>query len=160
MHDILSLVLTRHYFNLFSNVPETDDNSRHQRELLARESQDIIQKSWISKRQSAKQAADVLLSSVERLMKIINTSSGNPENFHAHLSNLRQRWKIQKHANSNRYLGDLSFRSAGLSYPLKTQFEVTKADGHKRTQQNSIEVIIPEDLQVRMFLRIDIETSE
>lgn len=99
------------YFKLFNNVPEIDENSRSQREILARESQEIVQKSWISKRQSAKQAADVLLSAYLRFTKIFNTSSGSQENFHAHLSNLRQRWKIQKHAGSNRYLGDLSFRS-------------------------------------------------
>jgi hypothetical protein len=39
------------------------------------------------------------------------------------------------------------------------QFEVTKADSHKRTQNNSIEVLIPEELQVRVILKIDIETS-
>lgn len=39
------------------------------------------------------------------------------------------------------------------------QFEVTKADSHKRTQNNSIEVVIPEELQVRVVLKIDIETS-
>jgi hypothetical protein len=39
------------------------------------------------------------------------------------------------------------------------QFEVTKADSHKRTQNNSIEVLIPEELQVRVLLKIDIETS-
>jgi hypothetical protein len=39
------------------------------------------------------------------------------------------------------------------------QFEVTKADSHKRSQNNSIEVIIPEELQVRVILKIDIETS-
>jgi hypothetical protein len=47
-------------------------------------------------------------------MKIINTTSGNLENFHVQLSNLRQRWKIRKQANTNRYLGDLSFRSGLL----------------------------------------------
>lgn len=40
------------------------------------------------------------------------------------------------------------------------QFEVTKADTQKRTQHNAIEVIIPEDLQVRMILKVDIETSK
>ncbi len=49
---------------------------------------------------------------------------------------------------------------AGSFYPFKMQFEVTKADSHKRTQNNSIEVIIPEELQVRVILKIDIETSE
>lgn len=39
------------------------------------------------------------------------------------------------------------------------QFEVTKADSHKRTHTNSIDVIIPEELQVRVILKIDIETS-
>jgi hypothetical protein len=39
------------------------------------------------------------------------------------------------------------------------QFEVTKADSHKRTANNSIEVLIPEELQVRVILKIDIETS-
>jgi hypothetical protein len=39
------------------------------------------------------------------------------------------------------------------------QFEVTKADIHKRTQHHSIDVIIPEELQVRVTLKIDIETS-
>jgi len=39
------------------------------------------------------------------------------------------------------------------------QFEVTKADSHKRTQNNSIDVLIPEELQVRVILKIDIETS-
>ena len=48
---------------------------------------------------------------------------------------------------------------AGSFYPIKMQFEVTKADSHKRTQNNSIEVIIPEELQVRVILKIDIETS-
>ena len=48
---------------------------------------------------------------------------------------------------------------AGSLYPFKMQFEVTKADSHKRTQNNSIEVVIPEELQVRVVLKIDIETS-
>jgi hypothetical protein len=48
---------------------------------------------------------------------------------------------------------------AGSFYPFKMQFEVTKADSHKRTQNNSIEVLIPEELQVRVLLKIDIETS-
>lgn len=86
-------------------------NARQQRELTIRQNQEVMQKSWLSKRTSARQAADVLLSSYERFMKIINTSSGNLENFHAQLSNLRQRWKIRKQTNPNKYLGDLSFRS-------------------------------------------------
>ena len=48
---------------------------------------------------------------------------------------------------------------AGSFYPFKMQFEVTKADSHKRTQHHSIDVIIPEELQVRVVLKIDIETS-
>lgn len=48
---------------------------------------------------------------------------------------------------------------AGSLYPLKMQFEVTKADSHKRTANNSIDVVIPEELQVRVILKIDIETS-
>ncbi len=161
LHDILSLVMSRRYFNLSPNVIDAEDslNPRQQREYSIRQSQDIIQKSWISKRTSARQAADVLLSSYERFMKIINTTSANSENFHVQLSNLRQRWKIRKQNNTNRYLGDLSFRSAGSFYPLKMQFEVTKADSHKRTANNSIEVLIPEELQVRVILKIDIETS-
>ncbi|CAF1279274.1 unnamed protein product [Adineta ricciae] len=161
LHDILSLVMGRHYFNLIQNVPEMDDavNSRQSRENT-RVNPDILQKSWISKRTNARQASDVLLSSFERFMKIINTSSGNAENFHVQLSNLRQRWKIRKQNNTNRYLGDLSFRSAGSLYPIKMQFEVTKADTHKRTQSNSIEVITPEELQVRVILKIDIETKD
>jgi hypothetical protein len=108
--------MSRRYFNLSPNVPDMEENlnagiSRQQREYAARQSQDIIHKSWISKRTSARQAADVLLSSYERFMKIINTTSGNLENFHVQLSNLRQRWKIRKQNNTNRYLGDLSFRS-------------------------------------------------
>ena len=86
-------------------------NLRQQRDLLVRQNQDIIHKSWISKRTSARQAADILLSSYERFMKITNTANGNLENFHAQLSNLRQRWKIRKQNNTNKYLGDLSFRS-------------------------------------------------
>ena len=39
------------------------------------------------------------------------------------------------------------------------QFEVTKTDSHKRAQNNSIDVLIPEELQVRVILKIDIETS-
>ncbi len=161
LHDILSLVMSRRYFNLSPNVTDAEDNfnPRQQRENSMRQSQDILQKSWISKRTSARQAADVLLSSYERFMKIINTTSANSENFHVQLSNLRQRWKIRKQNNTNRYLGDLSFRSAGSFYPLKMQFEVTKADSHKRTANNSIEVLIPEELQVRVILKIDIETS-
>ncbi|CAF1168579.1 unnamed protein product [Adineta steineri] len=165
LHDILSLVSSRRYFNLSANVADMEEtlnsgNSRQQRELLVRQSQDMIQKSWASKRTSARQAADVLLSSYQRFMQIINTTSGNAENFHVQLSNLRQRWKIRKQNNTNRYLGDLSFRSAGSFYPFKMQFEVTKADSHKRTQNNSIEVIIPEELQVRVILKIVIETKD
>ncbi|CAF1302555.1 unnamed protein product, partial [Rotaria sordida] len=165
LHDILTLVMSRRYFNLFSNVADIEENlntgnARQQRDLLIRQSQDIIHKSWISKRTSARQAADVLLSSYERFMKIINTTSGNLENFHVQLSNLRQRWKIRKQTNTNKYLGDLSFRSAGSFYPFKMQFEVTKADSHKRTHNNSIDVIIPEELQVRVILKIDIETKD
>ncbi|CAF1425178.1 unnamed protein product, partial [Rotaria sordida] len=157
--------MSRRYFNLFSNVADIEENlntgnARQQRDLLIRQSQDIIHKSWISKRTSARQAADVLLSSYERFMKIINTTSGNLENFHVQLSNLRQRWKIRKQTNTNKYLGDLSFRSAGSFYPFKMQFEVTKADSHKRTHNNSIDVIIPEELQVRVILKIDIETKD
>ena len=48
---------------------------------------------------------------------------------------------------------------AGSFYSYKMQFEVTKADSHKRTNNNSIDVIIPEELQVRVTLKIDIETS-
>jgi hypothetical protein len=48
---------------------------------------------------------------------------------------------------------------AGSFYPYKMQFEVTKADSHKRTQHNSIEVIIPDELLVRVLLKIEIETS-
>ncbi len=51
------------------------------------------------------------------------------------------------------------FFLAGSFYPFKMQFEVIKADSHKRTQNNSIEVLIPEELQVRVILKIDIETS-
>ena len=179
LHDILSLVMTRRYFNLSANALDSDDISRQQRDFLLRQYQDTIQKSWITKRTSARQAASVLLSSYERFMKIVNRTDESSENFHVQLSNLRQRWKIRKQNNTNRYLGDLSFRSgssiiidvlrrisiilyfllAGSFYPYKMQFEVTKADVHKRTQQNSIDVIIPEDLQVRMILKIDIETS-
>ena len=167
--------MSRRYFNLSANVVDMDENTRHQRDLQVRQSQEIIQKSWLSKRSSARQAGDVLLSSYGRFMKIINTTVENVENFHVQLSNLRQRWKIRKQNNTNRYLGDLSFRSgslkeielvdqscpflAGSFYPFKMQFEVTKADTHKRTQHNSIEVIIPEELQVRVILKIDIETS-
>ncbi len=116
LHDILSLVMSRRYFTLSPNVADMEEtlnsgNSRQQREYLTRQNQDIIHKSWISKRTSARQAADVLLSSYERFMKIINTTSGNLESFHVQLSNLRQRWKIRKQNNTNRYLGDLSFRS-------------------------------------------------
>ncbi len=119
LHDILSLTMSRRYFNLCPNVPDIEENfnggnSRQQRDILARQSQDTIHKSWVSKRTSARQASDVLLSSYERFMKIINTTSGNLENFHVQLSNLRQRWKIRKQANTNRYLGDLSFRSGLL----------------------------------------------
>lgn len=113
LYDILSLVHSRRYFNLFANASEMEDGSninRQQRENQLRQSQDM-QKSWMSKRTSARQVSDVLLSSFERFMKIINTTSGNLENFHVHLSNLRQRWKIRKQNNTNRYLGDLSFRS-------------------------------------------------
>jgi hypothetical protein len=164
LHDILSLVMSRRYFNLSPNVADGEENfsggnTRQQRENLIRQNQDNFQKSWLSKRTSARQVSDVLLSSFERFMKIINTTSANSENFHVQLSNLRQRWKIRKQNNTNRYLGDLSFRSAGSFYPLKMQFEVTKADTHKRTANNSIEVIIPEELQVRVILKIDIETS-
>lgn len=156
--------MSRRYFNLSANVADGEENfsggnTRQQRENLIRQSQDTIQKSWLSKRTSARQVSDVLLSSFERFMKIINTTSANSENFHVQLSNLRQRWKIRKQNNTNRYLGDLSFRSAGSFYPLKMQFEVTKADSHKRTANNSIEVLIPEELQVRVILKIDIETS-
>ncbi|CAF1473219.1 unnamed protein product [Rotaria sp. Silwood1] len=165
LHDILSLVINRRYFNLYPNVADIEENlttgnTRQQRDLIARQNQDIIHKSWISKRTSARQASDVLLSSYERFMKIINTTSGNLENFHVQLSNLRQRWKIRKQTNTNKYLGDLSFRSAGSFYPFKMQFEVTKADSHKRTHNNSIDVIIPEELQVRVILKIDIETKD
>ncbi|CAF3241365.1 unnamed protein product [Rotaria socialis] len=164
LYDILSLVMSRRYFNLSANVADMDENlntaNPRQRELLTRQNQDILRKSWVSKRTSARQAADVLLSSYERFMKIINTTSGNLENFHAQLSNLRQRWKIRKQANTNKYLGDLSFRSAGSFYPYKMQFEVTKADSHKRTHTNSIDVIIPEELQVRVILKIEIETKD
>lgn len=105
--------MSRRYFNLSPNVEDTFNgvNPRQQMEYLARQNQDIVQKSWISKRTSARQASDVLLSSYERFMKIINTTSANSENFHVQLSNLRQRWKIRKQNNTNRYLGDLSFRS-------------------------------------------------
>lgn len=105
--------MSRRYFNLSPNVTDIEENltSRQQQNYLARQSQDIMLKSLISKRTSARQAADVLLSSYERFMKIINTTSANSENFHVQLSNLRQRWKIRKQNNTNRYLGDLSFRS-------------------------------------------------
>lgn len=108
--------MSRRYFNLYPNAADMEEtlnnaNVRQQRDILARQTQDMIQKSWISKRTSARQAADVLLSSYERFMKIINTTSANSENFHVQLSNLRQRWKIRKQNNTNRYLGDLSFRS-------------------------------------------------
>ena len=127
LHDILSLVISRRYFNLSANVVDMEEslnsgNTRQQRDLLARQSQDIIHKSWMSKRTSARQAADVLLSSFERFMKIINTTSGNLENFHVQLSNLRQRWKIRKQNNTNRYLGDLSFRSGLLKNRRKIDF--------------------------------------
>lgn len=138
LHDILSLVLTRHYFKLFSNVPENDDNSRSQRDLLARECQDTIQKSWMAKRNSAKQAAAVLLSSQQRLMKIINTGGGNPENFHVQLSNLRQRWKIRKQTNTNRYLGDLSFRSGSTR-------KVSSIDRSKKKRNLSFSGIVVSD---------------
>ena len=122
--------MSRRYFNLSPNVVDIEENlnggnTRQQRELLARQNQEIIQKSWLSKRTSARQAADVLLSSYARFMKIINTTSGNLENFHGQLSNLRQRWKIRKQANTNRYLGDLSFRSGfGIFFPeMKFYFE-------------------------------------
>ena len=113
LHDILSLVMSRRYFNLSANVVDMDENlnTRQQREYSTRQSQDMMHKSWISKRTSARQASVVLLSSFGRFMKIINTTSGNLENFHVQLSNLRQRWKIRKQNNTNRYLGDLSFRS-------------------------------------------------
>ena len=39
------------------------------------------------------------------------------------------------------------------------QFEVMKTDSHKRIQTNSLDVIIPEELQVRFLLKIDVETS-
>lgn len=106
--------MSRRYFNLSQNVIDMDDHTRQQRELLNRQNQDTIYKSWISKRASARQASDVLLSSYERFMRIINKTSGNLENFHVQLSNLRQRWKIRKQVNTNRYLGDLSFRSGSL----------------------------------------------
>ena len=115
LHDILSLVMSRRYFNLSANVVDIDENTRQQRELQGRQSQDIVQKSWLSKRSSARQAGDVLLSSYGRFMKIINTTVENVENFHVQLSNLRQRWKIRKQNNTNRYLGDLSFRSGSLT---------------------------------------------
>lgn len=118
LYDTLSLVMSTkpQYFKLMPNLPDGDDLhnnvNRQQREMQIRQqNQDTMHKSWISKRTSARQAADVLLQSYERFMKIINTTSGNLENFHGHLSNLRQRWKIRKQNQTNRYLGDLSFRS-------------------------------------------------
>jgi hypothetical protein len=107
------MVMSRRYFNLSTNAIDVEENARQQRESAHRQ-KEIVHRSWISKRASARQAGDVLLSSYGRLMKIINTS-GNLENFHVQLSNLRQRWKIRKQNNTNRYLGDLSFRSGSLN---------------------------------------------
>ena len=86
LYDILSLVMSRRYFNLSSNIIDGEENInagnfRQQRDLLIRQSQDMTHKTWISKRTSARQAAAVLLSSYERFMKITNTANGNLENF-------------------------------------------------------------------------------
>lgn len=107
--------MTNRYFNLLPNAPDYEEQTRQSRELVFRQQQEILQKSWISKQTSARHAAKVLLSSYERFMKIINRSDESSENFHVQLSNLRQRWKIRKQQNTNRYVGDLSFRSGFLA---------------------------------------------
>ncbi|CAF0891090.1 unnamed protein product [Didymodactylos carnosus] len=181
LHDILTLVQHKGYFQLSPNIMDSDDGTtvRAPREQLSKQqSQDTMYKTWISKRMSCKSAGAVLLASYERFMKIINKTtdqfnSYNPngiENFHVQLSNLRQRWKIKKQQNSNRYLGDLSFRSAGSFFPIKMQFEVCKTEysskkkidrkNSNRTSNGSIEIKLPEELQVRLILKIEIDTKD